>query len=262
MSKPISQPFVPANPAELTVAAYRPAGGSQASLVCLATVVVGDTRAIQQMADLLNGLTERGLPPPSGHPRGTGAHDLLRFRYENGATRAVRVARDGDKSVTVEGLRGVFATTMPLYATIDTLLPERIRSEIGNPASYPPSQQPHYLSEEDAITIVLDRGCGPLPAEHPPIYARLMTRAATAELDSGLGANNYAPHPARKVWVVSVHVDVRTRGSIASPSATVHGYSVVIDAETGMVTDMGWGSAPLGAASCPQCREKQSVIHR
>ncbi len=34
----------------------------------------------------------------------------------------------------------------------------------------------------------------------------------------------------------------------------VHGYSMVIDAETGMVTDMGWGTAPLGKEKCIQCQ--------
>jgi hypothetical protein len=127
-----------------------------------------------------------------------------------------------------------------------------------NPVAYPPSRNPQYIGEEDAIAIALGRSCGPLPAERPPIYARLMTRDETGELDPSLGANNFSPHPSRKVWLVSVHDEVQTRGSLVHPPATVHGYSVVIDAESGTVTDVGWGCAPLGEESCEQCQARLS----
>ena len=48
-------------------------------------------------------------------------------------------------------------------------------------------------------------------------------------------------HPDRKVWVVTVHGDIMTPGSIVGPSTVVHVYSMIIDGETGMMSDWGYG---------------------
>jgi hypothetical protein len=218
------------------------------------TVTVDDPTAIGWLTDVLNRLTPRGFPPAPGLRLGVGAHDVLRFAYPSGEQRTVKVMRDGRHDVTAEGMPGVWSPVRPLHATIDSLLPEDLREDLGNPVSYPPSRNPHCIGEEDAIAIALGGACGPLPVDHPPVFARFMTRDETGELDPSLGANNFGPHPARKVWLVSVHGATQTRGDLVHPPTTVHGYSVVIDAETGMVTDMGWGTAPLGKQSCEQCR--------
>ncbi|MBV9278675.1 MAG: hypothetical protein JOZ41_01210, partial [Chloroflexi bacterium] len=190
-------------------------------------------------------------PPPT-----SGAHDILRFSYSAGRLRTIKVTRDGYHTVTVEGLHGEWAPTRPLHASIDLLLPAELREDLGNPTSYPPSEQPEYISEEDALAIALGGRQALDDVERPPAYARLMGRRETATLDPSLGAYNYSPHPARKVWVVCVHGEARTRGSPAWPPELVHGYSLVIDAETGMVTDWGTGSAPLGRENCPVCRQE------
>jgi len=211
------------------------------------------SRAIGQLIELLNRLTPWGLPAPGRLPT-TGTHDLLHFAYPDGAQRTINVARDGYRSVSAEDLPGSWSPTLPLYATIDMLLPATLREELGNPVAYPPSEHPQYISEEEAIAIALCGARRTRPADGPPVYAHLMTRAETGRFDPALGANNWGPHPARKVWLVSIHDEVQTRGSPATPPTTVHGYSVVIDAETGMITDAGYGTAPLGKESCAQCQ--------
>jgi hypothetical protein len=143
---------------------------------------------------------------------------------------------------------------MPLRATIDVFLPTDFQEEIGNPAAYPPSKHPKYISEDDAIAIAFGGAADSLSAGHPPSSAGLMTREQASTLDRPLAGSNAAPHPGRMVWLVCIHDDVQTRGSIAWPPTTVHGYSVVIDAELGMVTDAGWGTAPLGKESCVECQ--------
>jgi hypothetical protein len=247
----VSEVLVPGQPNGLTIAVYRPAtAGQQTPSAPAGTVKIDDAKAIGQLTDLLNRLTPRGLPPPALHLPSTGAHDLLHFTYPDGARRTIKVTRDGYRSVSVAGLPGSWSPMTPLYATIDMLLPATLREELDNPVGYPPSEHPQYISEEEAIAIALCGASRPLPAAH----ARLMTRDETGRFDPSLGANNASPHPARKVWLVSIHGEVQTRGSLVSSPSTVHGYSVVIDAETEMVTDVGHGTAPLGKESCIQCQ--------
>lgn len=256
MSSQYSHPLVPGRPNEITIAVYRPVvAGERAPSSPVATVEVDDPTTIAGLIELLNGLTAPALSPSSWSRPSTGAHDMLHFTYPDGGRRTIKVTRDGSRSVSAEGLPGSWAPTLPLIATIDVLLPVTFREEIRNPMAYPPSEHPQYISEDAAIAIALGGGCGSLPAERPPISARMMTRDDTGSFDPAMGANNAAPHPARKVWLVSVHDEVLTWGRHTSAPTSVHGYSLVIDAETGTVTDMGWGTAPLGKENCAQCRE-------
>jgi hypothetical protein len=246
--------LLPDRPSDVTIAVHRPAAGQHTQPVPVLTVRVDDAIAIGLLTDVLNRLAPRGFPhPPSARPA-TGAYDLLCFSYADGEHRTIKIMRDGHRDVSVEGLPGVWSPIAPLYATIDSLLPVDLREDMQNPVAYPPSRNPRYVGEEDAIAIALGSARGPLPVDRPPAFARLMTRDETGELDPSLGANNISPHPARKVWLVSVHTETQPRRSIARPATPFHGYSLVIDAETGMVTDMGWGTAPLGRESCAQCR--------
>ena len=87
----------------------------------------------------------------------------------------------------------------------------------------------------------------PLTAQAPasaPVAERLMSRSAYEHLDPAAG-HNFLPDPRRLVWVVTVHADMATSGSPAMAPHIEHQYTVVIDAETGWVTDSCIGCATL-----------------
>lgn len=50
----------------------------------------------------------------------------------------------------------------------------------------------------------------------------------------------------RYVWVVTVHADILTDGSLLAPPVLKHVYTVVINATTGAYLDFGLGAATLG----------------
>ncbi|PZS06949.1 MAG: hypothetical protein DLM70_04235 [Chloroflexi bacterium] len=103
----------------------------------------------------------------------------------------------------------------------------------GNPMAQAPGANPHYLSETDALTHA--RG-GDVAA---PARALLPYRDA-ASLNEALAANGVV-HPDRKVWVVTVHGDVMTPGSLTTRPTVVHAFSMIIDAESGIVTNWCYG---------------------
>lgn len=105
-----------------------------------------------------------------------------------------------------------------------------------NPLAAPPSTNPVYISRENAISLAGGDD------EGARADARLMTRVDFEALLPEAGAN-YAPHRDRKVWVVSVHGEAWTRGGLRARPQLVNAYTVVIDAETGFVTDTGKGVA-------------------
>jgi hypothetical protein len=107
-----------------------------------------------------------------------------------------------------------------------------------NPTLEPPSADPHYLSETEAIAMA--RGSH----TDAPVIARLMTPAEAASLAPRLVAMG-VKNPDRKVWIVTVHADAWTRGSAERPAQLVHVYSMVIDAEARFATDIGLGIEAL-----------------
>src|SRR5947209_12947408 len=156
MSKQSTHPLVPGLPVALTIAVYRPVvAGQQAGSTPVETIEVDDPRAIGQLVELLNDLRPAPDLPAARRLPSSGAHDLLHFEYPDGASRTIKVKRDGYQTVSVEGLSGSWGTILPLHATIDSHLPVTLRVEIGHPAAYPPSENPQYISEEKAIAIAL-----------------------------------------------------------------------------------------------------------
>lgn len=77
-----------------------------------------------------------------------------------------------------------------------------------------------------------------------PAAARLVQYSGVTGIGAALGSNGVA-HPDRRVWVVTVRGDIETPGSLREPPRTVHVYSIVIDGETGTVTDMCYGCAAI-----------------
>jgi hypothetical protein len=104
----------------------------------------------------------------------------------------------------------------------------------SNPIAHAPRANPHYITEADVLTRARGGNTGALAK------AALVSYHAVSNLQPGLGSNGVI-HPERKVWVVTVHGDIETRGSLRSKPTVVHVYSLVIDAETGIVTDMCYG---------------------
>jgi hypothetical protein len=71
-----------------------------------------------------------------------------------------------------------------------------------------------------------------------------MDRSELAALDPGL-TENEIPDARRKVWVVTVQDDITVPAGPSRASRVAHVYTEVIDAESGFVTDMCFGCAPL-----------------
>ena len=107
-----------------------------------------------------------------------------------------------------------------------------------NPIAQPPSANPHYVSEADVLVRARGRNVA------APAAARMVNYGELARIDAGLGSSGVV-HPDRKVWVVTVRGDIETPGSLREPPRTVHVYSLVIDGETGTVTDMCYGCAAV-----------------
>jgi len=102
-------------------------------------------------------------------------------------------------------------------------------SEAGNPLSQPPSPHPKYLTLDEVTARV--RGTA---TTTPEIHARFMSYPDFERLS---GEYSSTVHPARMVWVVTVHADEWTQATLQRGPQLVHYYTVVIDAETGMVSD-------------------------
>lgn len=109
----------------------------------------------------------------------------------------------------------------------------------GNPIAQQPNAHPTYISEQAAIS----RARGAADAASPT-SARLMTRAGLQALDPNLAENGIA-NPDRKIWVVTVHGNTLTMGDPEHKPRLVHVYTVVVDAESGIVTDSCVGCATL-----------------
>ena len=107
-----------------------------------------------------------------------------------------------------------------------------------NPEAHPPNANAPLMSEAEALARARGDNAS------APARARLLRYGDVAALDSSLGANGIV-HPDRKMWVVTVHGDITTMGSPRWKPAVVHVYSVVIDAETGIRTDMCFGCEAL-----------------
>jgi hypothetical protein len=105
-----------------------------------------------------------------------------------------------------------------------------------NPLGAPPSANPIYLTSEQAISTAVRE------ENRAHAKARLMFRSEFEALCPEFG-ENWAPHRDRKVWVVSVRAEAWSRGG--RPPHKVDAFTVVIDAESGTVTDEGFGVAAL-----------------
>ena len=101
------------------------------------------------------------------------------------------------------------------------------------PFARPPDPNAILLTQAEALAKAR-RGNADAPAHALLVPYREVTAANT------LGSN-WTVHPDRMVWAVTVHADIMTRGSIATPSQLVHVYSLIIDAETGGVPGFAWG---------------------
>lgn len=116
----------------------------------------------------------------------------------------------------------------------------RIRRALdaANPEARVPVAGARLMSRQEAI-----RQAGGL-ASGKDSAAQLMQYADVPRIDPGLGENGIV-NPARWVWIVSVNQNTRTRASPAQASVVVHGYTDVIDAQTGIITDACAGCTPL-----------------
>jgi hypothetical protein len=88
-----------------------------------------------------------------------------------------------------------------------------------------------------------------------PASALLARYGDIAAANPALAASAFV-HPDRLAWVVTVHADVMTRGSIAWPPQRRHVYSVVINAELGSLPefkDVGVGNEAV--------RDGKLVVH-
>lgn len=105
-----------------------------------------------------------------------------------------------------------------------------------HPLRQPLGPSPRYLTESEVLARARGKNVD------APAAARFVSYRDVASFHLGLGSNA-AVHPERKVWVVTVHGDIETRGSLRERPRIVHVYSLVMDAEMGQVTDIGYGCA-------------------
>lgn len=110
------------------------------------------------------------------------------------------------------------------------------------PESQPPGTgQPLSRTNAEALA----RGSGLAPSK--AVYSRLFASGDAFERAFNEGrATTY--DVSRPVWVITVMRDVMTDGSPGTPGSAKAGYSVVIDALTGRVTDECIGCLWLGSS--------------
>lgn len=104
----------------------------------------------------------------------------------------------------------------------------------NNPVAQPPNTSAAVISEARALEIA--RG----PSLSAPAHAAFVTHSQLVAMDQSL-ADNGVVNPDRKLWVVTVQADTWSRGSPSRKPWEVHSYTVVIDAQTGIVTDACYG---------------------
>ena len=102
----------------------------------------------------------------------------------------------------------------------------------ANPPLQPPSANPTYITEQQAVSEARGQGTPPAP-DTVAAFARPMTRPEYERLDGDLTNFN----PQRMVWVVTVHADMLTDGSPLVKPQVKHVYTIALDAETGIETD-------------------------
>jgi len=116
--------------------------------------------------------------------------------------------------------------------------PERLAELRASVAIYqPPSPSPTYITEAEAKRIAN------VP-EGAKYALRFVPYAAVEQIHRPLHGNALVP-PDRMVWIVAVAAETMTRGSPRFPSGRTHGYSVVIDGETGHAFSHGSGVLAL-----------------
>ena len=116
--------------------------------------------------------------------------------------------------------------------------PARLAERIAaSPIYQPPSASPTYIDEDQAKAIA------GVP-EGARYALRFVPYDKVEEICPPLHGNALVP-PDRMVWVVAVAADVMTRGSLRFPSQRAHGYSLVIDGETGRAFSIGSGFLAL-----------------
>jgi len=108
----------------------------------------------------------------------------------------------------------------------------------GVPAEQPVNPQARLINRVDVILRAGGASDG-----HDAV-ARLMRYSQVGLVDTGLGENALVD-PSRWVWVVTVHEPVRAQGTLQAGSGTWAGYTEVIDAESGDVTDSCAGCVSL-----------------
>ena len=108
----------------------------------------------------------------------------------------------------------------------------------NNPLARPDRSGSQLLSDGEAIRLA-GGASGSVSAT-----ARLVTYRFVAQLDKGLGENGEV-WPDRQVWVVTVHGNFPPGPGffpvLAGAPPVLHVYSMVIDAETGIKTDVCFG---------------------
>lgn len=107
----------------------------------------------------------------------------------------------------------------------------------SQPIYQPPSPSPVYITEEEAKRVA------GVP-EGARSAQRFLAYRDVEQIDPALHGNALVP-PDRMVWVVAVATDVMTRGTLREPPRRAHGYSVVIDGETGHAFTSGTGVIAL-----------------
>ena len=116
--------------------------------------------------------------------------------------------------------------------------PERLADFRASVAIYqPPSASPTYITEAEAKRIAN------IP-EGAKYALQFVPYAAVEQIHPPLHGNALVPSD-RMVWIVAVAAETMTRASLRFPSQPVHGYSLVIDGETGHAFSHGSGVLAL-----------------
>jgi hypothetical protein len=110
-----------------------------------------------------------------------------------------------------------------------------------SPWAQTPGPNPQYITEDQAKA----RARNGLPVAErttAPAYAEFMSYAQLQAIAPYLAENGQVVTQ-REFWVVTVHADVRTNGGPMLAARTVHDFTVVLDAESGDMTDWCAGCA-------------------
>jgi hypothetical protein len=107
--------------------------------------------------------------------------------------------------------------------------------------------EPGVTPMTETLALVRARG----ERANAPASALLVPYRDAAAANAALAANATV-HPDRMVWVVTVDADVMTAGSFGVQPRLKHMYSVIIDSETGGVTD--------SCVGCEAVRDGQLVV--